>query len=95
MGYYIETDGNHNKDQWIKKHLGGIYLAGMPNSVNPEFVPVCVVDNGPFEAAAIAFDREEAEQFNRPDGRPRKWMLVTKKKVVEVCPRVEKLIKPW
>lgn len=37
---------------------------------------VCIVDNGPFEAAAYAYDEEEMKRFLRSDGRPKQWMIV-------------------
>ena len=37
---------------------------------------VCIVDNGLFEAAGYAFDREEFEAFCYDDGRPRIWLSI-------------------
>lgn len=37
---------------------------------------VCVVDNGPFEAAAYAYSENEMEEFKYPDGRPKRWLTV-------------------
>lgn len=37
---------------------------------------VCVVNNGPFAAAAYAFSASEMNVFLSPDGRAKQWMLV-------------------
>jgi len=67
-----------------------LHLAGKPTEVNPMFVPVCVVDNGSFEAAAIAITPEEAEAFDaKSDKRPKTWMLIAVKEAVRLCPKVE------
>lgn len=36
-------------------------------------LPVCLVDNGLFTAAAVAFDPVERDIFLREDGRPKQW----------------------
>jgi hypothetical protein len=37
---------------------------------------ICVVKNGPFDAAAWAFSQGELECFKRDDGRPKDWLTV-------------------
>jgi hypothetical protein len=37
---------------------------------------VCVVENGPFDAAAFCFSENEFTQFNNPyDSRPKHWLI--------------------
>lgn len=50
---------------------------------------MCVVDNGPFEAAAIGYDEKELDRFKRPDDRPKRWLILTKAKAIELCPEVK------
>lgn len=37
---------------------------------------VCVVENGPFDACAIIYDREECLRFAKDDGRQKHWFMV-------------------
>lgn len=47
----------------------------------PDKAIICVVDNGPFQAAAYAYSQSELDQFKRPDGRPKGWLKASKKLV--------------
>ena len=81
MGYYIETAGQlKNKAQYIVDKYDAIILDGVPpkSMVNDlTTVLICVVDNGPFEAAGVCYDIGEYEVFTQPaDGRPKQWLLI-------------------
>jgi hypothetical protein len=39
---------------------------------------ICVVSNGMFEAAGLAYSEAEYDEFRREDGRPRTWVLMDK-----------------
>lgn len=94
MGFYIETSEMKNKAEWLKKNAGAIYLSGRPTEVNPDYVPVCVIDNGQFEAAGIAFDEQEAKSFDdKDDKRKKQWMLIGVDNAVRLCPKVGRHIK--
>lgn len=70
MGYYIEVPENHGKAQQIVDIHGGTILERMPETFAdiPEGQAlICVVDNGPFEAAAFCYNEEEFAAFNTPD----------------------------
>ena len=45
---------------------------------------VCLVDNGPFTAAAVAIDKTEYERFMRPDWRSKTWYRVPKQDLIKV-----------
>lgn len=77
MGKYINADSKG-------KSLGSYYKAdalcadGAKRIEEPEsFIPnlVCVVDNGPFEAAAYCYDKREFEEFKQSDSRPKQWLI--------------------
>lgn len=55
-------------------------------------VVVCVVDNEHFEAAGIAYSARELELFKHEDGRPKRWLILPRAKVIELCPEVEEVL---
>jgi hypothetical protein len=48
------------------------------------YLPVCLVNNGLFTAAAIAYSPGERDEFARSDGRPKLWFKVSRE-----------VLKPW
>lgn len=66
------------KEQFLANH--GTKLPSPPteHEVDDQLV-VCLVDNGPFTAAGIAYSPEELTAFQVPtDHRPKTWFLVAK-----------------
>jgi len=85
MGYYIEGPIK-GKAMFIKSEYDGEYV-NCPQSfdeVPEDKALIVVVDNGPFEAAGYCFDQREFEAFTYPDPRPKRWMLMDKKKAQEL-----------
>lgn len=77
MGFYINPKDGSSKEDWLKAHgtaLSSFNLDMWDHSGKQ--LPVCLVDNGFFTAAGIAYCPREAEEFMRPDGRPKQWYLV-------------------
>jgi hypothetical protein len=67
------------KEQFLEKN--GVLLQAPPpwSAVPQQCLPVCLVDNGPFTAAAIAYDAAELAEFANPrDQRPKLWFLVNR-----------------
>lgn len=92
MGYYIETPNPTNKAQQIKDRDGAV-------DATPAWPPpagmvlVCVVENGPFDAAAIAFCEEEMDYFNSPgDFRKKHWLHLAKEKAIQRCPTARRYL---
>lgn len=86
MGYYINPKGM-SKEQWLEKH--GTKVMDTPSlfklATSTGRVPVILVDNGFFTAAAVAFSEEEYKVFTDPkDSRPRKVYTVPVNDLVEV-----------
>lgn len=75
MGRYINPEQG-TKEQWLRNN--GIALASAPLEFDfTEHLPVCLVDNGAFAAAAIATTEDELVYFRSPsDLRPKKWFAV-------------------
>lgn len=90
MGYYIETPSSKHKVEYlcinhhallIDSHTAGD-IARQPDG---DIAAICVVDNGPFEAAAILVDYREFKAFDNPhDGRPKTWLALNKSTVFQL-----------
>lgn len=85
MGYYINPQ-DMDKPEWLQLH--GTRLPAAPTSFMTEHgVAVCLIDNGGFFAAGIAYDQRELEAFARPDSRDqrdKRWYAVSRKDLEEV-----------
>lgn len=94
MGYYIDPTNGQTKEEWLTEH--GIRLMGVPETIDEggeDLLPVCLVNNGAFNAAGIAFSNAELRVFASPrDTRPKVWYLVEKKDLFEVQPNVEAMV---
>ena len=84
MGCYVDTDDG-NKERWLEKHgivvFPPIKLEDLPET----HLFVCLVDNGAFSAAGVAYDEHELDAFIHPDGRRRTWFMVSKEDLMNVC----------
>jgi len=83
MGYYINPK-NEKKEVFLSRV--GTITPLIPFEDVPEGKHlVCLVDNGPFTAAAICTDRREYAEFTLPeDDRRKTWLLVP-----------DEELKPW
>lgn len=82
MGYYIQVPQNKGKAQQLVDLYGAEILPRMPATFAdiPEGKAlICVVDNGPFEAAGLCYSEREFEAFDamdKGDQRSRTWVLM-------------------
>ena len=87
MGYYINPPDS-SKEEWLAQHGTPISSSEAATFIfDGECLPVCLVNNGAFTAAGIAYDPRERDAFIRPDygkQRPRRWFKVPKH-----------LLEPW
>ncbi len=70
MGYYIEVPAAKGKAAQLAKMYDAIIMDDPPPTFDdiPESLAlICVVDNGPFEAAALCHSAEEFAAFSAPD----------------------------
>ncbi len=84
MGCYINPS-NQTKEEFLLDN--GVEV--QPNNIvwNEKTMPVCLVFNGPFTAAAVCFNKEEASHFQLPtDFRLKIWFQVDIEKLLEVSP---------
>lgn len=87
MGFYLQPPTLHRKADYLIAHHGA-QLIFDPVFHAGEFTTVCVVDNGPFEAAGIAYSEEELAAFATPTIRPRIWLKVPTAEIKIMCPKV-------
>lgn len=76
----------HGKSAWCKEN--GVELESLPewHEIPKDCCVIFVVDNGPFEAAAIAYKKQEYDYFQMPselNGRPVRHFLLEKALVVK------------
>ena len=87
MGFYIKGPQS-GKAEFLKAKHDCIEIP-QPKSfdeVDKDLALICVVDNGPFEAAAYCFSAGEFEAFTLPDDRRKKsWLLMDKAVAEELC----------
>lgn len=74
MGLYLNAPRPQGKAKWLVEQHGATILP-FPAFRQGDEVTVCVVDNGPFEAAGVAFSQREFAMFNDPDDFRRKVWL--------------------
>jgi hypothetical protein len=72
MGIYINPNGK-SKEAWLNENAIHQPKPIWPAEKGKMFV--CLVDNGFFRAAGVAYHKNEFEAFNHPDPRPKSWWI--------------------
>lgn len=102
MGYYINQVGNSGlpakgKADELLKIVDCFELTLPPvkySEIGPKEALICVVENGPFDAAALVYNEGEFNEFMVPDHgsqRPRRWILMDKKTAYSLAGYREKV----
>lgn len=84
MGCYIETPQSRGRARYLIEHEGAREVTEHDRPGADELL-VCVVENGPFDAAGIAYSENERLVFAHPDGRPRTWLLIDRERGMALC----------
>lgn len=82
MGFYFNNGQNKGKGEALVREHGAREVSQIEAALyvgSDTHAAICVVNNGPFEAAALAFDKAEYDVFADPlDHRPKKWYALDK-----------------
>lgn len=90
MGFYINQTtkrklGAIGKADALIEDEGAIELPFPPDTLPTDKGIVCVVNNGPFEAAAFAYSQREMEAFNdTEDRRVKRWLVMDLQRAKEL-----------
>jgi len=85
MGCYVNPE---DQDKAIWLDMNGL-VTDKPCEISEEFLPVCLIYNGPFTAAGIGYDQREVNAFAMYDGRRKVWYKVPRAKLYDVSPLKE------
>lgn len=92
MGLYLEVEGpKHAKMKFLEDNAEFVGYANEPmvryDDVSSDKKIICLVDNGPFYAAAVAYDANEMSHFMQPgDTRKKYWFVIENDKIKDKCP---------
>ncbi len=96
MGLYINPE-NQTREQFLIKE--GVFIGdkNLPTweELRKEFpndLPVCLVDNVAFTAAAIIYSKLEMMEFQCTNSLPKRWFLVPISKLIEQLPQLPQFI---
>lgn len=86
MGLYINPEGMTKEDWLDDNNINKSMTPFSKELIGEDNFAVCLVSNGAFTAAAVAFNEREYNDFKEPDGRPKIWFIVKKSAIKKVCP---------
>jgi len=93
MGHYLNTSGKRplgpkHKGNTLISDAGAVPLFDPPKKFRD--IPdgkalICIIDNGPFEAALLVHDENELRVSTNVGNRPTAWLLMDKKLAHELA----------
>jgi len=92
MGFYMQVPSPENKALQVIDLFKAERVKEIVFPPPPDKVLICVVRNPGFDAIAIAYCRNETEEFlgvNYLDNRPKDWFLINESYVLEQHPQLE------
>lgn len=81
MGVYLDPP-DVPKEQWLGTHNAGPLMQFATfryTDLHPDYVPVILVQNDGFTAAAVAYSADEYRRFTRPEDRRAKWLFIVRR----------------
>ena len=87
MGLYLEPPVTIGKAAWLIANAGATEIPAPDTfAFGPSSCIICVIENGPFDAAGVIFDERELHDFlHDGTGRPRTWLLIKLEKAKELA----------
>lgn len=104
MGIYINPTNGQTKEEWLKEHATDPKepLMRACEDINYQsvkeagYLPVCLIDNGGFTAAGVAYNEDELKVFiTRNGGRPTTWFLVPIEKLNDPSSGIRGPMSEW
>lgn len=86
MGCYVNPP-TESKEAFLQRE--GRRVSVNEAAITETEMPVCLVDNGFFRAAAVGYSEGEIQAFAYPDGRPKTWYMVEQSKLLAVSDLAE------
>ena len=80
MGCYVNPN-TKSKEDWLREFE---ITPVQDCEITKVMVPVCLINNGPFSAAAVAYKQAEMAAFMEEDGRQKIWFMVPRTRLYEV-----------
>lgn len=93
MGYYVNPS-TESKESFLEREGKVVPLSHYEwEDLPKEYLPVMLVDNGMFTAAAVCYSKKELKEFKDPSNRRRKVLLIVKvEKLLPVTPDLESFL---
>lgn len=95
MGLYIETPNKKNKADQLLALYPEVRELKLPFfDVTGNNFTIVVVENGPFDAAAIAYDFDELRRVTEKTGRPVRYLYAPRELILRLVPIAKDFLAP-
>jgi hypothetical protein len=92
VGDYINPSNGQTKEQWLQENAVPVFMTDARELlIDPDYAPVCLVDNVFFTAAAICYNEREYVEFSSPDdARLKTWWKAPRELLEEWSPGISR-----